>query len=213
MRSRRTLLRDAKLYLILDRQVHAYADLFDTARRAIHAGVDMIQLRDKYGAAKEILKFSRRLLKLTRQRVLYIINDRVDLAAVSQADGVHLGQEDVPLKAARRLIGSGAIIGCSCQTYAHAQKAQKEGADYIGLGSVYKTLTKPERSPMDAALLAKVIQKIRLPVFAIGGINLNNISRLKRLGVSRAAVGRAICCAHDVEAAVRQFKTNISMRG
>lgn len=199
------MLNDARLYLILDRQVNAYEKLFEIAKKAILAGVNIIQLRDKNGSAKEILNFSRHILKLTKNRIPYIINDRVDVAKASLAWGVHLGQEDISIALARKMLGSKALIGVSCQTYAHALKAQRDGADYIGFGSVFKTLTKPGRRPMDIRLLRRVKDNIKMPVFAIGGIHLRNIAQLKAVGVRRIAVCRAICQAEDVEKAVEQF--------
>jgi len=203
------LRRNAKLYLILDRQVSSYERLFEIAQQAIPAGVDIIQLRDKSGSAKEILNFSKRILKLTKGRVPYIINDRIDLAITSGASGVHLGQDDVPVKLARRMMGSNALIGVSCQTFVQAQIAMKEGADYIGFGSVFKTLTKPDRHPMDIKLLKKIIKNIPIPVFAIGGIDLKNALQLNGIGVQRIAVCRAICKARNLERVVKGFKAAI----
>jgi len=202
-------LNDAKLYLILDRQVNSYERLFEIVRQAIRAGVDIIQLRDKSGSAKEILSFSKRILKLTKGRVPYIINDRIDLAITSGACGVHLGQDDIPVKLARRMMGPNALIGVSCQTLMHARRAVEEGADYIGFGSVFKTLTKPDRHPMDIKLLKRIIKSIPIPVFAIGGINLKNTPQLNGIGVKRIAVCRAICKMKNVERAVKDFKAAI----
>ena len=172
-------LNNAKLYLILDREVNTYKQLFDIAKKAIPAGVDIIQLRDKRGSAEEILSFSKRILNIIKGQIPYIINDRVDLAMISCSSGVHLGQEDIPFLAARKLIGKKALIGVSCQTLAHAQKAQKDGADYIGFGSVFKTMTKPDRQPLNLEILKQVFKEIKIPVFAIGGINLKNVDQIK----------------------------------
>ena len=206
-------LKNCKLYLILDTEVHSYTKLFEIAKQSIQArlpdgqaGVDIIQLRDKNGLAKDVLKFSKQVLRLTEGKVPFIINDRVDVAILCGADGVHLGQEDIPLKEARKVMGPKVVIGVSCQTFKHAQKAQREGADYIGFGSIFKTLTKPKRSPIDLNLLKEVIKKIHIPVFAIGGVNLDNIRQLKEIGVERFAVCRAICEAENVREVVREFK-------
>ncbi len=209
MPSKKMLLNDARLYLILDRQVNSYERLFEIAKRTILAGVDIIQLRDKNGSAKDILNFSKRILKLTNHRALYIINDRIDLAITSRASGVHLGQDDIPVKLARRMVGSNTLIGVSCQTLAQARRAVEEGADYIGFGSVFKTLTKPERRPMVMKLLSEVIKNISIPVFAIGGIDLKNTLQLKGIGVQRIAVCRAICKAKNLECTVKSFKVAI----
>jgi thiamine-phosphate pyrophosphorylase len=202
-------LKDARLYLILDRQVKPYQQLFEIAKKAIFAGVDIIQLRDKTGSAKDIIDFSKHIREFTKNRIPYIINDRVDLAVISRASGVHLGQDDMPLIYARKMLGKNALIGMSCQTFAHAQKAQKEGADYIGFGSVFTTLTKPDRSPMDIELLKKVIEYSKIPVFAIGGIDLRNIVKLKVAGARQIAVCRAIVQAKNVGRAVKQLKMSI----
>ena len=207
MLSRKKLLENCKVYLILDREVKSYQKLFEIAEKSIAAGIDIIQLRDKQGTAREVLDFSRKILKLTRGKIPYIINDRVDLAIVSKASGVHIGQEDIPLKVARRMIGLKAMIGVSCQTFEHAKAAEADGADYIGFGSVFKTLTKPDREPMNFDFLRRVIQNIKIPVFAIGGITLKNAADLKETGVERMAICRAILSAQDVAATVRKFKT------
>ncbi|MCK5012330.1 MAG: thiamine phosphate synthase [Candidatus Omnitrophica bacterium] len=206
---RKMSLNAARLYLILDRGVNSYEDLFEIAKKAIAADVDIIQLRDKRGSVQEILNFSKRVLGITKGRVPYIINDRVDLAMVSCSSGVHLGQDDVPLAEARKVMGKKILIGVSCQTFAHAQKAQDNGADYIGFGSVFKTLTKPGRQPLDTELLKRVFKDIRIPVFAIGGINLTNIVQLRNIGVDRIAVCRAVCKAENIEKAVKQFKVSV----
>ncbi|MDO8580087.1 MAG: thiamine phosphate synthase [Candidatus Omnitrophota bacterium] len=203
------MLRDSNLYLILDRQVNRYAELFDIVGQAVKSGVNIIQLRDKDGTATEILEFSREIRSLIPRHVLFIINDRVDLAIVSQADGVHLGQNDLSVLWARKLMGAKAVIGISCQTYQQARDAEKQGADYIGLGSVFKTLTKPERSAMDVALLKKVYKQIKIPVFAIGGINVNNIPTLRSWGVNRVAVCRDICLANNVRKVCQEFKNSL----
>jgi len=202
-------LNDARLYLILDRQVNSYERLFEIAQQAIPAGIDIIQLRDKSGSAKEILNFSKRILKLTKRRIPYIINDRIDLAITCGACGVHLGQDDVPVKLARRMMGSNALIGVSCQTMAHARRAVEEGADYIGFGSVFRTLTKPDRRPMNLKLLSRIIKNISIPVFVIGGIDLKNWKHLNSIGVHRIAVCRAICQARNLERTIKHFKACI----
>lgn len=200
------MLRNSKLYLILDRDVNSYVQLFDIARESLAGGVDIVQLRDKNGSSKEILDFSRKMVKLLLNKIPFIVNDRVDLALAAGASGVHVGQDDVPISLARKLMGRRAIIGTSCQTFEQAREAERQGVDYIGFGSVFKTLTKPHRNPMDLNLLAEVVRKIKVPVFAIGGINLKNVSVLKEIGVNRAAICRAICSADDVKGATSAFK-------
>ena len=121
-----------------------------------------------------------------------------------------MGQEDISYTEARKIMGRKAIIGVSCQTLAHARKAQNDGADYIGFGSVFKTHTKPERNPMDLRLLRRVLSTIEIPVFPIGGISRRNIGVLTKIGVHRAAVCRDILLARDPGKAVKELKQEIS---
>jgi thiamine-phosphate pyrophosphorylase len=201
-----------QLYLVLDRQVADYDALFEIMQQAVSAGVDIVQLRDKHGSAKEISCFVGRALRWLNGRVPFIVNDRVDIAKFVGADGVHLGQDDLPVILARKILGRQAIIGVSCQTRGHVRQAQEDGADYIGFGSVFKTLTKPDRKPMDLPLLSRVIKAAQIPIFAIGGIGPAQVNRLRALGIRRVAVTRAICEAKDVAAATRKLK-NILLKG
>ncbi len=195
MRSNKKLSARAKLYLILDAQVLDYGSLLRVLKDSVRGGIDIVQLRDKNGSTKEILDFCRKALKITRHQIPFIVNDRADLAFFSGADGLHIGQDDLEYSLARRMLGKNKIIGVSCQNLAQALKAQAQGADYIGFGSVFQTQTKPERQAMDLYLLQKVIKQIKIPVFPIGGISRGNIDQLIRLGVTRAAVCRDILLA------------------
>lgn len=206
MQGKKKILAAARLYLVLDRQVAEYQALFDIVKAAVPAGVDIVQLRDKEGCAAEIMDFSRRVLCFLRGKVPYIINDRADVAKTVGAEGVHLGQEDVPLVVARKILGPRAIIGQSCQSLDHCRRAEAHGADYIGFGSIFKTLTKPQRHPLELSLLTKAIEQTKIPVFAIGGIDENNIQGLIYLGVRRVAVTRAICEARDIRAVTKKLK-------
>jgi thiamine-phosphate pyrophosphorylase len=192
--------------LILDAQVIGYDRLLSVLKTAVRCGAGIVQLRDKNGSAKDILSFCRQALKITAGRVLFIVNDRVDLAMLSGADGVHLGQDDISCRQARRMMGAQAMIGVSCQTLAHARKAQNDGADYIGFGSVFKTQTKPHRRPMDLKLLRRVVAEMRIPVFPIGGISRGNIDVLTAMGIQRAAVCRDILLAKDIGESIGEFK-------
>jgi thiamine-phosphate pyrophosphorylase len=208
MRSNKKLLAAAKLYLILDTQVLDYGALLQVLKDSVRGGIDIVQLRDKKGSAKEILDFCRKVLKITKHKILFIVNDRADIALVSGADGVHLGQEDLDCIQARKILGQGKIIGVSCQTLHQASAAEAfvEGADYIGFGSVFQTQTKPGRQAMDLDLLQKVIRQVKIPIFPIGGISRGNIGQLIPLGVTRAAVCRDILLAKDAGRAARELK-------
>jgi len=210
MRSKKKLLASSKLYLILDAQVLDYKNLLVALKDSVRGGIDVVQLRDKFGTTKEILGFAREILKVTKHQVPLIINDRADLAFFSGADGLHLGQDDLEYPQARKLLGRNKIIGISCQTLEHALKAQAIGADYIGFGSVFKTKTKPERRAMDLDLLQKVIERVKIPVFPIGGISRENIGQLIPLGVQRVAVCRDILLAKDSGQVVRELNLHIT---
>ncbi len=209
MVSKKKLLNNCRLYLILDAGVCPYDRLFVVLKEAVCSGVDIVQLRDKVGSAKDILFFGRKALSWLKGRVPFIINDRIDIARVIGASGVHLGQDDVPLVEARRMLGPRAMIGISCQSLAHVRQACKQGADYAGFGSVYKTLTKPERSPMDLSGLGRVVQYAgsrAFPFFAIGGITRGNLDQVKNQGVCRVAVCRDILLAGDTRRSVGEFR-------
>ncbi|MGE0269077.1 MAG: thiamine phosphate synthase [Candidatus Omnitrophota bacterium] len=195
---RKKLSNDSNLYLILDSGVNNYKRLLEIAVEAVRNGVDLVQLRDKSGSAIEMMRFYHSFLKQTDRKIPFIVNDRVDVCDAAGATGVHLGQEDLSLRYARKILGDEKIIGISCQTIEQARKAQNDGADYIGFGSVFATQTKPGRKPMDLELLREVVAEIEIPVFAIGGINNSNIEILKKKGVRRFAVCRAICLSENV---------------
>lgn len=207
---KKKLLSGSKLYLILDAQVNDYKQLLRIADEAVCSGVGLLQVRDKYGVAKDAMNFTQALIKSIGSRVPVIVNDRVDISQASLASGVHLGQDDKPLSYARKVLGSEKIIGKSCQTMAQARIAQEEGADYIGFGSVFKTLTKPDREPMDLDKLQAVVSEIKIPVFAIGGITLADIGLLQGRGVTHFAVCRAICTADNVVEVAKSFKDLIN---
>ncbi|MFA4993343.1 MAG: thiamine phosphate synthase [Candidatus Omnitrophota bacterium] len=199
MRSRKILLKKSLLYLILDKQDFTGLP-FDN--------IGVIQLRDKVSDKPYILSSALKLARrLRKTKTLFIINDYIDIAILSGADGVHLGQRDLPLKEARKLLGKDRIIGVSCHDLAQALKAQKEGADYIGIGPVYPTATKPEYSAIGLGALRQLKDKIKIPYFAIGNINEGNIKEVAASGARRIAVCRAILRADDPEgASSRLFK-------
>lgn len=205
MISRSERLNNSRLYVILDAQVADYNELFRVVENCVSCGVDIVQLRDKTGETGNVLNFSKDIVKYLKKKILFIVNDSVKIALESGADGVHLGQSDGSVADARKEIGKNFLIGRSCQTLEQAMIAQDEGADYIGFGSVFKTLTKPERIPMDLSLLETVLRKIRIPVFPIGGIDLENIEQVISRGAGRVAVCRALCESARFARDAREF--------
>ena len=204
--SKKKRLAGCRLYLILDIGVCDYRRSWEILKSAVRCGVDIVQLRDKHGLPRETLKFARRIQAYLKDRIPFIVNDRVDIALLSGASGVHVGQDDLSVVEARKILGPTKIIGVSCQTLAHIRRAEREGADYIGFGSVFKTLTKPDRPSMDGALLRKVAQAADVPLFAIGGITRKNVARVKTMGHTRIAVCRDIMLGDDVAFSVGELK-------
>ncbi len=210
MISKRSRLKKCSLYLILDPQVCDYERLFEVLKAGVNNGVDIVQLRDKLGTVKNALAFIKRARCYLKGRIPFIVNDRADLARIAAASGVHVGQDDMEVVAVRRICGSGVLVGKSCQSLAHLAAAQREGADYAGFGSVFRTLTKPGRSPMDLGLLREACASAKIPVFAIGGITQDNITRVRECGVTRVAVCREILLARDPGRAARELKRALS---
>ena len=210
MVSKKELLAAAKLYVVLDSHVADFEKLFVILKKTVAAGTKIVQLRSKHGSARDILAFSKKALQVTKGKALFVVNDRVDLALLSDSDGIHLGQDDLTLRQARKILGPGKIIGVSCQTVAQAKRAQKDGADYIGFGSVFKTKTKPERKGLDLKIVSQVSRQIKVPVFFIGGITLYNLGKTVEKGGKRIAVTRAICESADVGAATKRFLAILS---
>lgn len=201
---------DCRLYGFLDAAYLGARDSLDLVHELILGGVDILQLRAKTWCHDDIAPVARRILSLTRPaRVPLIINDHVVLARRVGADGVHLGQEDLemtPVSTARAILGPGAIVGLSTHSLAQAMAAEPLAPDYIGIGPLFATGTKPTAAPIGLATLREVSQKVMLPAFAIGGITMGNVAEVLQSGASRIAVVSAILCAADVAAAAREFK-------
>ena len=178
-------MRDLQLYVITDRSVIGDKALIHIVVAAIEGGAEVIQLRDKNVSARELVEIGKELRALCRDKgVLFIINDRPDIAVALDCDGVHLGQDDLPIEAARRVVGPDRIIGVSTHSLDQAVQAQEQGADYIGVGPIFATPTKKDYKPVGLKLISQVKEKLTIPFVAIGGINEDNIDRSeeRRLG-------------------------------
>lgn len=191
----------AHLYFVVGRADTGGRPLRAVVEEAIAGGARIVQLREKTNDVREVMPLARELRAITRERgVLYIINDRVDIAAAVDADGVHLGQDDLPIEDARRVLGIGKIIGISTHSIRQAQEAERRGADYIGVGPVFPTTTK-DCTPVGLGLVTEVAKSVRIPFFAIGGINSANIEQVLQAGACRVAVVSAVAAAPDARAA------------
>jgi thiamine-phosphate pyrophosphorylase len=194
------------LYLVLDRTAAAGRDLDTVLAAALDGGARMVQLREKTWPSGTLFPLAERLrARCGAAGVPFIVNDRVDLAVAVGADGVHLGQDDLPPAAARALLRPGMIMGLSTHSVAQAEAAQAAGADYVAVGSMYPTTTKPEFRLVGPALVRELRPRIRVPLVAIGGITADNAGEVIAAGADAVAVISAVCGAPDPAAAARRF--------
>jgi thiamine-phosphate pyrophosphorylase len=192
--NRRERLAAARLYLVADASAAPWLDA------ALRGGVDIVQLREKDASDEALLAAAERFRRACGEHgALFILNDRPDLVAAAGADGVHIGQDDVPVAEARRLVGDDRLVGLS--THSPAQVDVAAGVDYIGVGPVHATPTKPGRPAVGLDLVRYAAANAGVPFFAIGGIDATNVDAVRAAGAERIAVVRAISQAHDPEAA------------
>lgn len=203
------------LYLIVDSQSCQHHSIEYTVEQAILGGVNYVQLREKNLATKDILAIGRRLKPLLkRHQIPFIINDRVDIAQALDADGVHLGQDDMPYQQARRLLGKDKIIGLTVETSQQALAANQWDVDYIGIGPIFATITKLDApEPLGISGLKAISTLSRHSMIAIGGINTINLQQVLTVGVQGVAVVSAICSAHDPRQASLAFATLLAEQG
>jgi thiamine-phosphate pyrophosphorylase len=181
------------------------------AEKALRGGVDILQLRDHSLTDPQLLEAAHRFRALTRKhKALFIVNDRPDIAILSKADGVHVGQDDLPVGQVRKLVGKNMLIGLSTHAFSEAKKALWSGADYIGVGPVHATPTKEGRKAVGLGYVRQVAKlRPRIPFFAIGGIDLGNLREVLGAGASRIAVVRAITEAGDPYAVAKTLKLSV----
>lgn len=189
------------LCLVTDRGRTASGDLVDTARAAVDGGVGMVQLREKDCPAGELLALARELRGATDGRALLIVNDRVDIALLSGADGVQLGENGLDAASARRLVGPDMLIGRSVHSVEGAVEAEADGADFLVLGTIFQTDSHPAADTGGLDLVREVTGRVKLPVTGIGGISESNVGGLIEAGANGAAVITAISMASDPKAA------------
>jgi thiamine-phosphate diphosphorylase len=183
------------------------------ALAVLRGGADVLQLRHKTLARGDLLALARRLREATTAAgALFIVNDQVDLALLSRADGVHLGPEDLAVDSAHRLVGDRLLIGASASSTAAAQTVLTAGADYIGCGPAFATPLKPEKTVIGPSGVAQVADALGagVPVFAIGGIDESNLAELTAIGLHRACVIRAVAEAADPEAVARRLRAMLN---
>ena len=196
------------LYVVTDSQLSRGRSDAEVARMAYEGGADVVQLRMKNADGGAMLEQANLIRQYADEMCrLFIVNDRVDIAMASGADGIHLGQSDIPLETARRLMGDDAIIGISVDNVEQAVAAEEGGADYVGVGAVFQTSTKPDAMQgVGLGAVFEVRQAVDIPVVAIGGINRGNIQDVIRAGADSAAVVSAVVAQDDVAAAAHELR-------
>jgi thiamine-phosphate pyrophosphorylase len=203
---------DFRLYGITDERFHPGREMITVMEEALRGGVDIMQLRDKTSSKRLILEKAKALRELTqRYGALFIVNDHIDIAIASEADGVHLGQDDLPLEEARRILGADKIIGISTHRIEEAREAEQGGADYIGVGPVYPTKTKTDVvAPVTLSYVRQAASEIRIPFVAIGGIKLHNVDEVLEAGATRICAVSEIVGSTDVVGMCQAFLQRMS---
>lgn len=201
---------DYSLYLVTDRKLLGARDLVQSIELAIQGGVTLVQLREKSLSTREFLELAIRVKEITsRYRIPLIINDRLDLALAVDADGLHVGQNDLPMIKARELFPN-KIIGVSVSTLTEALLAQQQGADYLGVGAIFRTTTKADAPVVSLEQLERIKKSVTIPVVAIGGINENNLKRVMATGIDGVSVVSAILAKESILKATRQLREEIT---
>ena len=198
-----------RLHVITDGKASRGRSHLQVAEAAILGGADVLQLRDKEASGGLLYRVALQLRKLTRDaKVPFIVNDRLDIALAADADGVHVGQNDLPASVVRKIMGPGRILGVSVDTVEQAILAEKDGADYLGVGPVFEARgTKPDSGePLGVDRIARIRRHSRLPIVAIGGIHAGNAGQVRKAGADAAAVISAIVAADDMAQATRRLK-------
>lgn len=202
---------DYSLYLVTDRKLLGERDLVQSIELAIQGGVSLVQLREKSVSSREFLELAFRVKEITsRYKIPLIINDRLDIALAVEADGLHVGQDDLPMLKARELLGPDKIIGVSARTLAEALLAQEQGADYLGVGAIFKTSTKTDALEVSLEQLENIKKAVSIPVVAIGGINLENVRQVMATGVDGVSVVSAILAQDNILMAAGQLREILS---
>ncbi len=206
---------DASLYVVTDDRLSRGRSHIDVASDALQGGAQVIQFRDKYREGKELYEIAHAMKERCRAHgALFIVNDRVDVAILVGADGVHVGQNDLPAAKVRDFIGDSMILGVSATTLEEANRAEGDGADYIGFGPVFEArATKPDTvSPLGLDTLREVCSASSIPVIAIGGIGLDNAVQVMDTGASGVAIISAIVSADDITQTTRRFRALVGKR-
>ncbi len=197
---------DYTLYLCTDRDLMSTDTIEEAVEQAVKGGCTVVQLREKDCSSLEFYETALRVKKITDEyKIPLIINDRVDIALAVNADGVHVGQDDLPAASVRRILGGDKVIGVSAGSVREAVKAREDGADYLGVGAMHATSTKTDADVTTVDELKKIREMVDLPIVAIGGMNKQTLPELKGTGVDGIAVVSAVIAADDIERAASEL--------
>ncbi len=203
-------MKELKFYLVTDSDILRGRDFYNCIEEALKGGVTMLQLREKNASGKEFLEKAIKLRELTKKyNVKFIINDRVDIAMLCDADGVHVGQSDIPANKVRELMGEDKIVGVSARTVEEAIRAKENGADYLGVGAMFNTRTKLDAKSVSIEKLKEIKERVELPLVAIGGLSLSNIDKLKECNIDGYAVVSAILGAENIKLECEKWSEKI----
>lgn len=199
------------LYVVTDRQLTGGRSIVEIVDQAIQGGATCIQLRDKDMSTRELYRLSLRLRELTRAKdILFIVNDRLDVALAAEADGVHLGQDDLPAAAARRIIPPEMILGISAENVQQALEAQEAGASYLGVGAIYSTTTKADAGEsIGLKALSEICGRVHIPVVGIGGIDAGSARQVIEAGAGGVAVVSCVMAVEQVAEAAREVAIQV----
>lgn len=207
--TKKDFLHRIRLYVLISSNI-AKKSVKETARLVIDGGADAVQLREKTISDSKFISLAREVRDITTKRgSLLIINDRVHVVRKVNADGIHLGQQDMSALEARNTIGDEKIIGVSTHSITQARQAQKDGADYIAIGPIYPTSTKGHEPSVGIEIIHEISEAVSIPIIAIGAITLENLDEVLKAGASRIAVCSAIIGSKDIYSSTRQFKEKL----
>lgn len=197
--------KDKKIYLVTDYRI-PFDELLKKVEEALKAGIKLVQYRDKNVSSKLMCERGKKLFDLCKKyNSIFLVNDRVDIAMAIDADGVHIGQDDMDCKLARKLLGRDKIIGVSTKTLEESKKAVEDGADYLGCGAIYSTDTK-DTNILSINSLKEIKKNISIPIYGIGGINTENITNELKELLDGIAVVTSILNSHNINKTINEFK-------
>ena len=204
-------LKACKIYLVTDEKACLGKDFYVCIEEAIKGGVKIVQLREKNISTKDFYEKALKVKEICENYgALFIINDRLDIAQVVGADGVHLGQSDMPIEKAREILKDKFLIGVTARNVEEAKRAELLGADYIGSGAIFGTNTKDNAKKLEMEELKKIVASVKIPVFAIGGINIDNVGILKNIGLQGICAVSGILSEKDCKKAVDMMLKNFN---